>query len=114
MFYYDGFFPSSPKFITIAGTFLLFFSVMFFYFELLRSDLVLQLKRFLPFYISVGVLVFNLSITPIEILSQYFNLEEGNELFIKLHINVLLIANIFMYSTFILGFIICSRKKKFY
>lgn len=109
-----SFFESSPQFVPIAGTLLLFFSVVLFYFELLRSDLLLQLKKLLPFYISVGVLVFNLCVTPIDILSQYFNLTGGNELFVKLHLNVLFFANVFMYGTFILGFLICSRKKKSY
>lgn len=108
--FYEGYSP----YLTIAGTLLLFFSVVFFYFELLRSDMLLQLKQFLPFYISVGVLAFNLCVTPIELFIQYFNLEGGNELFVKLRSNVLLYANIFMYSTFILGFIVCSRKKKSY
>ncbi|MEM0517010.1 MULTISPECIES: hypothetical protein [Aequorivita] len=110
--YTDSFFKSTSQFVSIVGTLLVFFSVALFYFELLRSDLLLQLKRFLPFYLSVGVLVFHLCVTPIEIFSQYFNLEGGNDLFVKLHVNVLLYANIFMYSTFILGFIVCSRKKK--
>lgn len=108
------FFKSSSKFVTITGTLLLFFSVILFYFELLKSDLLLQIKRFLPFYISVGILVFNLCITPIDILSQYFSIADGNELFVKLHVNVLLYANIFMYLTFIFGFLICSRKRKSY
>jgi len=109
-----SFFESSPQFVPIAGTLLLFFSVVLFYFELLRSDLLLQLKKLLPFYISVGVLVFNLCVTPIDILSQYFNLTDGNELFVKLHTNVLFFANVFMYGTFIFGFLICSKKKKSY
>lgn len=107
-----SFFKPSSQLLVISGTLLLFLSIIMFYFELLRSDYLLQLKRFLPFYISVGVLVFNLCVTPIEILSQYFSIADGNELFVKLHINVLLFANIFIYGTFILGFLICSRKKK--
>lgn len=106
------YFRSSSTFVTISGTLLLFFTVFLFYFELLRSDMLLQLNKFLPFYISVGVLVFNLCITPIDILSHYFSIADGNELFVKLHLNVLLYGNIFMYSTFILGFLICLRKKK--
>ena len=106
-------FQVTSNFVMIMGTLLLLMSVLSFYFELLRSDLLLQLKRFLPFYISVGVLVFNLSITPVDILSDYFSGGEANELFIKLHVNVLLYANIFLYTSFILGFLICSRTKKF-
>ncbi|WP_410005030.1 hypothetical protein [Aequorivita nionensis] len=108
----DTFFKGFPPYMTITGTLLLFFSVVLFYFELLRSDLLLQLKRLLPFYISVGVLVFNLCVTPIEIFSQYFNLKDGNDLFVTLRSNVLLYGNIFIYSTYTLGFLICSKKKK--
>lgn len=115
IFIFGGtFFKGFSPYLTIAGTLLLFFSVVFFYFELLRSDLLLQLKRFLPFYISVGVLVFNLCVTPIELFVQYFNLEGGNESFVTLRSNVLLYANIFMYSIFIIGFLVCSKKKKYY
>ncbi|AFL82022.1 hypothetical protein Aeqsu_2567 [Aequorivita sublithincola DSM 14238] len=110
--YTDGFFKSTSQYASITGTLLLFFSVILFYFELLKSNLLLQLKRFLPFYLSVGVLAFNLCVTPVEIFSEYFNLEGGNNLFVKLRVNVLLYANIFMYAIFIVGFLICSRKKK--
>jgi hypothetical protein len=108
----DIFFKGYSPFVSISGTFLLFFSIVLFYFELLRSDLMLQLKWFLPFYISVGVLVFNLCLTPIEMFIQYFNLKDGNELFVTLRSNVLLYGNIFMYSIYTFGFLICSRKKK--
>ena len=109
----NNIFKVTSNFVIIMGTLFLLLSVLFFYFELLRSDLLLQLKRFLPFYISVGVLVFNLTVTPVDILADYFSGGEENELFIKLHVNLLLYANIFLYSSFILGFLICSKTKKF-
>ncbi len=108
----DIFFKGYSPFVSIAGTLLMFFSIVLFYFELLKSDLMLQIKRFLPFYISVGVLVFNLCLTPIEILNEYFNLENGNKLFVTLRSDVMLYVNIFMYSIYTLGFLICSRKKR--
>ena len=106
-------FSSTSNFVMISGTLLLLMSVLSFYFELLRSDLLLQLKRLLPFYISVGVLIFNLCVTPVDILSDYFSAREGNEVFVKLHITVLFFANLFLYTSFILGFLICSKTKKF-
>ena len=108
----DIFFKGYSPYVSIAGTILLFFSIVLFYFELLRSDLILLLKWTLPFYISVGVLVFNLCLTPVDMFIQYYNLKEGNELFVTLRSNVLLYGNIFMYSIFTLGFLICSKKKK--
>ncbi|MCW8981918.1 MAG: hypothetical protein OQJ83_11085, partial [Altibacter sp.] len=82
-----------------------------FYFELLRSDMLLQLKHFLPLYISAGVLVFNLCVTPIDIFSEYF---KNNTFLVELKVYVYLYANIFMYSSFIIGFIVCSKKKRSY
>lgn len=110
--YSDNLFRPTSSVISIFGTLLILLSVMFFYSELLRSDLLLQMKTFLPFYISVGVLVFNLCVTPIEIFSEYFKLGNGNRLFVTLHVKLMLFANIFLYSIFIFGFLLCSRKKK--
>jgi hypothetical protein len=70
----------------------------------------LNLKRFLPLYVSIGVMIFYLCVTPLSIFSDYFNSE--NSLFVKLQVHLILFSNIFMYSFFILGFYICSRKKK--
>lgn len=107
-------FEPPSRYIIISRTLLLFLSILMFYFQLLSSNLLLSLQKFLPFYISVGVLVFTLCVAPLDILFHYFNISEGNELFVKLRFDVLLYANIFMYVTFIFGFLICSRKKKLY
>lgn len=107
----NAFFYEYSKFTLVAGTLLLFISVIFFYLELLKSDKILKIKNFLPFYISVGTLIFYLCITPIFIFSEYF--KAGNDLFIKLQISLLLYANIFMYSVYIIGFIVCQKKKSY-
>jgi len=108
----DIFFNGSSKFTTIIGTLLLFLSVALFYFELLRSDVILKLKQFLPLYISIGILIFHLCVTPIDIFSKYFDMPSGNEVFVNLKASVLLYVNIFMYLLFTFGFIICSRTNK--
>jgi hypothetical protein len=106
----ETFISEDSKFINLLGPILLFFSIALFYFELLRSNFILYLKRYLPFYLSIGLLIFYLSISPITIFSQYFNSE--NSLFVKLQVHLILFSNIFMYSFFILGFYICSKKKR--
>ncbi len=102
--YFDG----EAQFTLLIGTLILVISIILFYFELLQSDLILQLKKFLPMYISVGILVFSLCVTPVDIFSKYFNVE--NTVYVDLRNNVFLYTNIFMYSMFTIGFIICSRK----
>jgi hypothetical protein len=106
--YYTGF----SQFSMFSGAIMLFLSVGLFYFELLRSDIMLYLTKFLPFYISVGALILHLCITPIDFFSKYFS--AANNVFVNLRVTILLYANIFMYVTFILGFIVCSRRIKSY
>jgi hypothetical protein len=99
------FFIEDSEYVYLVGTFLVFFSITLFYFELLKSDMLLNLKRYLPFYISIGVLVFSLCMTPISLFSEYFNQE--NSEFVKLQSHLILYSNLFMYTFFIIGFYIC-------
>lgn len=110
LFFSDVLFVSISQWTTIFGTLLIFLSVIFLYIQLLKSDILLSLKHYLPLYISIGTLVFHLCVTPIDIFSDYFRKE--NNIFVQLSAGVLLYSNIFMYSTFIAGFIICAQKKK--
>jgi hypothetical protein len=107
----DIFFRELSQFSNIAGTLLLLIVIVLFYFQLLKSDVTLNLKFFLPFYISIGVLIFNLLITPIDIFDDFYSGEDI--LFTKIKNIVYLFSNLFMYSSFILGFIICRRKKSY-
>ena len=109
----DVFFKFESQYINLAGTFLMILSIILFFFQLLKSDHILNLKRFLPIYVAIAVLIFYLCVTPISIFSEYFKTSTGNILFVDLHVHFLLYSNIFMYSFFILGFIICSRAKKY-
>lgn len=99
------------QFSTIVGTLLLLFVIILFYFQLLKSDKLLNLKYFLPFYVSVGTLIFNLCLTPIDIFSELY--AESNSFYVDLKNKAYLFCNIFMYSTFILGFIICRKEKSY-
>lgn len=109
----DVFFKFESQYVNLAGTFLLIVSISFFFLQLLKSDYILNLKRFLPIYIAVPVMIFYLCVTPISIFSEYFKTSTGNNLFVDLHVHILLYSNIFMYSFFILGFIICSKTKEY-
>lgn len=110
LFIGDTFFEEDSKFVNLAGSMLMFFSIASFYFDLLRSNLILNLKYFLPLYISIGLLIFYICVTPLSVLSRYFNAENG--IFVRFQVLVVLISNILMYTTFIIGFMICSNKKK--
>ena len=105
----DIFFNGYSVFTTIVGTLIVLASIFNFYFYLLKSDKIIEFKRYLPVYISIGVLIFYLIGTPLDIYSEYFSTE--NDLFVKLKGFTLVTINVIMYSTFIIGFIICSKKK---
>jgi hypothetical protein len=104
----DVFFKEDSVFTAIAGTLLLLLVNVLFYFDLLKSNQILNLKKQLPIYISVGVLVFYLCVTPIDLFSQYF--KRVNELFVNVKAIIYIIANIFMYTTFTIGFLVCAKK----
>lgn len=106
------FFLAFSAYSEITGTLLLMLVIAAYYYELLNSDKILKSHKLLVFYISVGVLIWHLVMTPLFIYSNYFFKE--NPQFISMHAMILQWSNIFMYSCFTLGFLICSRKKNFY
>ena len=108
------FFSYVSQFTYGVGSILTLFVILLFYFELLRSNIILHLHRYLPMYVSVGVMAFILCITPLEFYSRYFKLPTGNDQYVELRRVIMMITNIFMYSVFSIGFIICSRRKRSY
>lgn len=106
------FFQSYSAYTTITGTAILLLIIAAYYHGLLSSDKVLSFHFNLAFYISVGILMFHLVVTPLSIYSTYFNMESEN--FVALYSQVMRSVNIFMYSCYIIGFLICSQKKNSY
>lgn len=87
------------------GTLLLLSSIAVYFQQLLKSDKILYFSKDLLFYIAIGVVIWNLCVTPIYIYDDYFNSE--NEEFILLYAAILRYCNIFMYSAFAVGFVVC-------
>ncbi|AXT55852.1 hypothetical protein D1815_08845 [Aquimarina sp. AD1] len=107
------FFEAISSFTDILGTLLLLFSVIYFYFQLLKSDKILNFYKNIPFYVSIGALVFHLVVNPIFIYDTYYSNSKSEE-FVEIQRIILTLANIFMYTCYILGFIVCSKKNKSY
>ena len=107
LFISKDFFTNYSIFTLIVGSLLVTVNILLFYFRLLKTDKVLNLKIYLPIYISFGALFFYLCTIPLELFSVYF--KAVNELYVNIRTNVILIANIFMYGTFITGFIVCAK-----
>ena len=95
---------------SILGTLLVFLSIAFYYLELLKSDLILQVQKSLPFYVSVGALIFHLCTTPLFLYSSYYS-NSIDPSFVSLYRQVIFGINYLLYSIYIAGFLICLRKK---
>jgi hypothetical protein len=106
------FFVAFSPFTLIVGTILIFLSIALYYLELLKSDQILIVHKTLPFYISVGASIFHLCTTPIYIYSLYFSKEDLN--FLKVYLWINYSSNLILYTIFILGFLICSKRKNPY
>lgn len=103
------FFTQQSTLDAVGSTLLLMIIIFLYYFELLKSDKILNFYRSLPFYVSIGLLVWHLSLAPIFIYNAYFSTQSPN--FVALHSFILNIANVVLYLSFILGFLICARSK---
>ena len=108
-----GFFLKFMPISNMLGTILVFISIAFYYLELLKSDQILLIHRSLPFYVSVGALLFHLCTTPLFIYSVYYSnsIDPG---FVNLYRHIIFGINILLYSIYIAGFLICSQTKNPY
>lgn len=105
----DSFFVTTSSYTYIFGAFLICIAIAAYYLELIRTDRILNFRRELPLYISVGLLLYQLGITPLFIFQRYINVSED---FRIVYGDVLDLANIFMYSVFAFGFIRMIREVK--
>lgn len=103
-----SFFNQFSLYISMGGTIYLTFLIFIYYLDLLKSKGILTFYRSLPFYISVGLLIWHLVVTPLFIYSRFFSLSSPD--FVALHSFILKVANIFLYGILITGFVFCSGK----
>ncbi|MBQ0734155.1 hypothetical protein [Aquimarina celericrescens] len=95
------------------GSLILLIIIASFFFQMLQSEKILNFYKIIPFYIGIGALIFHLSVAPILIYSKYYSNAKSPE-FVKVYDLILTTANIFMYTCYTIGFIICLKKKKSY
>jgi len=92
----------------ISGTILVLISIFSYYLELINSDRILNLSKSVIFYISVGVLIFHLCLTPVFIFSSLL-INKSTPENIIFYSSLLKVGNYILYSSFILGFIITAK-----
>ncbi len=108
-----GFYERIMPISNVVGTLLVVISIAFYYLELLKSDQILMIQYSLPFYVSVGALLFHLCTTPIFIYSVYYS-NSIDPSFVNLYRHIIFGINILLYSIYIAGFLICSQTKNPY
>ncbi len=107
----DVYFVKMSSYTYICGSILLLTSVLAYFYEILRSDEILNITKSLPFYISIGALVFHLCMTPLFIYTAYFITYRTPDFSNFYHL-ILTSCNIFMYSCYSIGFIVTSKFHK--
>ena len=98
----DVFFHAFSAYVYIFGAFLICISIALYYLELVRTDRILNFRRELPLFISIGLLIYQLGITPLFIFQKYIKVSED---FSDVYGWILDLGNIFMYLVFAFGFI---------
>ncbi|WP_438711740.1 hypothetical protein ACSTS3_03960 [Aquimarina muelleri] len=109
----DVYFVRISSFSYTIGTILLFISGILYLYETLQSDEILSFYKIIPFYIAIGAIIFHLCVTPLFIYSKYYKSAKSPE-FVQVYQIILTVANIFMYTCYTIGFIVCSRKNRSY
>ncbi len=106
----DIFFKGYSQFTILIGLILIVIVLSIYYYDILNSDKILQISNSLPFYVSIGVLIFYISVTPLMLSSQYIKPEEI--VFTTYYKLILNYSNYFLYGIIIFGIVKCYWFKK--
>lgn len=106
----DIFFKSHSAVTYMLGSFFLLGVIFYYYFEILLSSKILNIKREISFYISFPALLHFLTTAPIFIYYKYYTTASPE--FVELSSSVIIGLNIFMYSSYGLAFLWLANKKK--
>lgn len=106
----DIFFQSHSAVTYMLGSFFLLGVIFYYYFEILLSSKILNIKREISFYISFPALLHFLTTAPIFIYYKYYTTTSPG--FVELSSSVIIGLNIFMYSSYGIAFIWLANKKK--
>lgn len=106
----DVFLKSNSVVSYLLGSFFLVGVIFYYYYELLLSPKILNIKREISFFISFIALLYFLCTTPIMIYFKYFTNKSPG--FVELSTWVLVGMNIFMYGAYSFAFLWLANKKK--
>lgn len=101
--FFQTFINAIQTYSLILGMLFVSILIILFFSEIMNSDKILVLKKLTIFWISIGVLLFNLGIIPVLVVGE---LIQWSGIFDY----ILLLLNVLMYGCFIIGFLITKKK----
>ncbi len=102
-FLFQNIFTSLQSYTFILGFFLVTITIILFFIEIMNSDKILVLRKIFLFWMSIGVLIFNLGLIPVLIVGELIRWD-------GIFHYIILFLNVIMYSCFIVGFIVSDKK----
>ena len=93
------------KYTFVTGALFTLTCAIFHFWQLLNSDEVLEVKYKLSFWISTGLLLFNMGMIPFMLLSEYFDFSSNAYYFF-----VIIGLNLILYGCYSLGFLWTKEK----
>ncbi|MCH4823705.1 hypothetical protein ML462_11040 [Gramella lutea] len=102
--YFIGDFFKSNDYSFSMGSILICIAIGAYYLEILKSHNTLEIHKKLCFYVSIGLLVYNLCLIPMHLFQDYVQSNSGDSEFYQVYNMILKLSNFFMYSMFTIGF----------
>lgn len=96
----------SQTYSFLAGSLFICIGIVILFFELLKSDFILNIKESLLFWICMGALLFFIGLVPIDVMAEFFNYA-GMFDYITLGLNII------MCFCFSFGFLISKKEHNF-
>jgi hypothetical protein len=87
----------------IIGQFFIVVSIMIYFVEVLKSEVILTIQKSLIFWISLGVLIFNVGLLPVFVIAELIDWQ-------GIFKYIILTVNILMATSFITGFIVSKKE----
>ncbi|MDD3722416.1 MAG: hypothetical protein PHW92_08005 [Lutibacter sp.] len=101
--YFTNFIERSMDNNIIIGSIIIVVSVMVYLTELLQDDAILNLKESMFFWISLGVLLFNIGFIPVFVIAEFISYSGVFRI-------ITLILNLLLTGCFITGFIVSKKE----
>ena len=86
-----------------AGVAFTVVAICFYFMTILKSDKILSFYRTLPFWLTIGILFFNLVTMPIFIFAKKLSFSAS------IYVYILVLSNYVMYGCFVIGFIVSVK-----